>query len=95
MKEVEKNQRVEDSNANVPVIEIKELHKSFGSNQVLKGVNLTVNKGENLVVLGKSGSGKSITIKCIVKKIKAKWRLFMIVSKTKKYWIKYLLNTIS
>lgn len=66
MKEVEKNQRVEDSNANVPVIEIKELHKSFGSNQVLKGVNLTVNKGENLVVLGKSGSGKSITIKCIV-----------------------------
>ena len=49
-----------------PVIEIKNLHKSFGSNDVLKGVNLTVKKGENLVILGKSGSGKSITIKCLV-----------------------------
>ncbi|MFV8370051.1 ABC transporter ATP-binding protein [Flavobacterium sp. LB2R40] len=51
---------------NSPVIEIKNLYKSFGKNEVLKGVNLTVNKGENLVILGKSGSGKSITIKCIV-----------------------------
>lgn len=50
-----------------PVINIKGLHKSFGkNNDVLKGVNLVVNKGENLVVLGKSGSGKSITIKCLV-----------------------------
>ena len=48
------------------IIEIVDLHKSFGKNDVLKGVNLTVNKGENLVVLGKSGSGKSITIKCLV-----------------------------
>lgn len=52
---------------NVPVITIKGLCKSFGKdNDVLKGVDLTVNKGENLVVLGKSGSGKSITIKCLV-----------------------------
>jgi phospholipid/cholesterol/gamma-HCH transport system ATP-binding protein len=51
---------------NAPIIEIKDLHKAFGDNEVLKGVNLSVNKGENLVVLGKSGSGKSITIKCIV-----------------------------
>lgn len=50
----------------VPIIEIKDLHKAFGKNEVLKGVNLTVKKGENLVILGKSGSGKSITIKCIV-----------------------------
>jgi phospholipid/cholesterol/gamma-HCH transport system ATP-binding protein len=43
------------------------LYKSFGKyNDVLKGVDLTVNKGENLVVLGKSGSGKSILIKCLV-----------------------------
>ena len=49
-----------------PIIEITDLHKSFGKNQVLKGVNLIVNKGENLVILGKSGSGKSITIKCLV-----------------------------
>jgi phospholipid/cholesterol/gamma-HCH transport system ATP-binding protein len=48
------------------IIEIIDLHKSFGKNEVLKGVNLIVNKGENLVVLGKSGSGKSITIKCLV-----------------------------
>ena len=50
-----------------PVINIKGLHKSFGENNaVLKGVDLFVNKGENLVVLGKSGSGKSILIKCLV-----------------------------
>ncbi len=49
------------------VIDIKNLHKSFGkNNQILKGVDLSVKKGENLVVLGKSGSGKSVTIKCIV-----------------------------
>ncbi len=50
-----------------PVIAVKGLCKSFGKdNDVLKGVDLTVAKGENLVVLGKSGSGKSITIKCLV-----------------------------
>ena len=52
---------------NEPVIAIKELYKSFGKdNDVLKGVDLSVNTGENLVVLGKSGSGKSILIKCLV-----------------------------
>jgi phospholipid/cholesterol/gamma-HCH transport system ATP-binding protein len=50
----------------LPVINIKGLHKSFGTHDVLKGVNLTVKKSENLVILGKSGSGKSITIKCLV-----------------------------
>lgn len=49
-----------------PIIEIIDLYKSFGKNEVLKGVSLIVNKGENLVILGKSGSGKSITIKCLV-----------------------------
>jgi phospholipid/cholesterol/gamma-HCH transport system ATP-binding protein len=49
-----------------PIIEIKDLHKSFGSNKILKGVNLTVNKGEDLVILGRSGCGKSVTIKCLV-----------------------------
>ena len=51
---------------NAPVIEIKDIYKSFGKNEVLKGVTFSVNKGENLVVLGKSGSGKSIAIKCLV-----------------------------
>ncbi|WP_431245169.1 ABC transporter ATP-binding protein [Flavobacterium sp. P21] len=51
----------------IPIIEIKNLHKNFGGeNAVLKGVNLSVNKGEDLVILGRSGSGKSVTIKCIV-----------------------------
>ncbi|SHM34467.1 ABC transporter ATP-binding protein [Flavobacterium saccharophilum] len=50
-----------------PMIVIKDLHKTFGKdNKVLQGVNLTVNKGEDLVILGRSGSGKSVTIKCIV-----------------------------
>ena len=48
------------------IIEIKGLQKSFGGYEVLKNINLTVVKGENLVILGKSGSGKSVTIKCIV-----------------------------
>jgi phospholipid/cholesterol/gamma-HCH transport system ATP-binding protein len=48
------------------IISIKNLHKSFGKNEVLKGINLTVNKGEDLVILGRSGSGKSVTIKCLV-----------------------------
>ncbi len=48
------------------VVEIKDLHKSFGDNVVLTGVNITIRKGENLVILGKSGSGKSIAIKCLV-----------------------------
>jgi len=52
--------------SNEPVIVINDLHKSFGELDVLKGVNLTVNKGENVAVLGKSGSGKSVLIKILV-----------------------------
>jgi len=48
------------------IISVKNLHKSFGKNKVLQGVDLDVHKGENLVLLGQSGSGKSVTIKCIV-----------------------------
>ena len=55
-----------------PTIEIKNLYKTFGKdNHILKGVNLNVYKGEDVVILGKSGTGKSITIKCIVGLIKA------------------------
>ncbi|WP_291783360.1 ATP-binding cassette domain-containing protein [Cecembia sp.] len=52
------------------VIEIKELYKSFGDNHVLRGVDLELYKGENLVVLGKSGSGKSVLIKILVQLLK-------------------------
>jgi phospholipid/cholesterol/gamma-HCH transport system ATP-binding protein len=48
------------------VISITELYKSFGALEVLKGVDLTVFKGENIAVLGKSGTGKSVLIKIMV-----------------------------
>lgn len=48
------------------VIEIKDLYKSFGSNHVLKGFNLLLHEGENVAVMGKSGSGKSVMIKCAI-----------------------------
>jgi phospholipid/cholesterol/gamma-HCH transport system ATP-binding protein len=48
------------------VIEIKHLKKAFGKVEVLKDVNLNLNRGENIAVLGQSGTGKSVLIKCIV-----------------------------
>lgn len=48
------------------VLAIRNLKKSFGKIEVLKNINMDLHKGENLVVLGKSGQGKSVTIKCIV-----------------------------
>lgn len=49
------------------MIDIGELGKSFGDNHVLRGFTAQVQRGENLAVLGKSGSGKSVLIKCIVR----------------------------
>ena len=49
-----------------PVLKIQNLFKSFGDNHVLIDFNLELKKGENVVVLGKSGSGKSVMIKCVV-----------------------------
>lgn len=48
------------------VIEIKDLKKSFGDNHVLDGFNMSLYEGENLVIMGKSGSGKSVMIKCLI-----------------------------
>jgi phospholipid/cholesterol/gamma-HCH transport system ATP-binding protein len=48
------------------VVEIEHLQKSFGEKEVLKDVSVKLEKGENLVVFGKSGSGKSVLIKCLV-----------------------------
>lgn len=53
------------------VVEIANLTKSFGPLEVLKDFSLNLYKGENLVVLGKSGSGKSVFIKCIVGLLRA------------------------
>jgi len=48
------------------VVQIEHLSKSFAKNNVLKDINLSLKKGENLIVLGKSGSGKSVLIKCMI-----------------------------
>lgn len=50
----------------IPVIEVKNLSKSFGAHKVLENVNLKVFKGESFVVIGGSGTGKSVLIKCIL-----------------------------
>ena len=49
-----------------PIIKIKDLRKSFDDNHVLNGFSMALYEGENLVIMGKSGSGKSVMIKCLV-----------------------------
>lgn len=49
-----------------PVLKIKDLKKSFGGNHVLNGFSMELYESENLVIMGKSGSGKSVMIKCLV-----------------------------
>ena len=48
------------------MIELQNVHKSFGSNHVLRGMDVYVNKRKSLVIIGGSGTGKSVTIKCIL-----------------------------
>ena len=50
----------------LPKIQIRDLHVSFGKNKVLQGVNLDIASGDSLVVIGGSGSGKSVLLKCIL-----------------------------
>jgi phospholipid/cholesterol/gamma-HCH transport system ATP-binding protein len=52
------------------VIAIKGLKKSFGTKHVLKNINLELKRGENVVIMGRSGTGKSVTIQCIVGMLK-------------------------
>ena len=49
-----------------PILKIKDLKKSFGDNHVLNGFSMNLYDAENLVLMGKSGSGKSVMIKCVV-----------------------------
>src|SRR4051812_30150570 len=65
------SEALSDTISNKSVIEIKNLKKSFGTQEVLKNISLKLFNGENLVVLGKSGTGKSVLIKCIVGLLKA------------------------
>lgn len=68
MEELQQQEQViqnkHDSDATM--IRAEHVRKSFGSNHVLRDINMEVKKGENVVVLGKSGSGKSVLIKCMV-----------------------------
>ncbi|MFO1104610.1 MAG: ATP-binding cassette domain-containing protein [Amaricoccus sp.] len=50
----------------VPKIELRDVWKAFGANQVLAGVSLGVEPGESLVIIGGSGTGKSVTLKCML-----------------------------
>ncbi len=52
--------------SNTPKIELSGVYKAFGPKKVLDGIDLTIEKGESLVVIGGSGSGKSVLIKCIL-----------------------------
>jgi phospholipid/cholesterol/gamma-HCH transport system ATP-binding protein len=52
------------------VVSIKGLKKSFGEKHVLKNINLQLHRGENIVILGRSGTGKSVTIQCIIGMLK-------------------------
>jgi ABC-type polar amino acid transport system ATPase subunit len=56
---------VEPARATAPVVRLEDVKKSFGDNVVLDGIDLTVNAGEALVVIGPSGSGKSTLLRCV------------------------------
>ena len=49
------------------MIEVVNIHKSFEDNVVLDGVSFTVEEGENMVVFGRSGTGKSVLLKCMIR----------------------------
>jgi phospholipid/cholesterol/gamma-HCH transport system ATP-binding protein len=64
--EIKQNGENKQASNNEVVVDIEHISKTFGTNEVLKDITLKLKKGENVVVLGKSGQGKSVTIQCIV-----------------------------
>jgi len=62
----EVNEHTLNNNSTEEVIKISDLYKAFGDNKVINGFNFNLKRGENAVVLGKSGSGKSVLIKLII-----------------------------
>ena len=61
---VKRGEAEEDSSA--PAIAVEDLHKSFGSQEVVNGISLAVSRGETLAVLGRSGTGKSVLLRLII-----------------------------
>lgn len=66
VQEIKQGTEIDKRSARSPVLAIRHLYKSFHDNHVLMDFNLELAKGESVVVLGKSGSGKSVLIKCII-----------------------------
>jgi phospholipid/cholesterol/gamma-HCH transport system ATP-binding protein len=66
IRNIEKTSKVKPVMKNDVVVSMQHVKKSFGTNTVLSDINMELFKGENLVVLGRSGQGKSVSIKCIV-----------------------------
>ncbi|MEL6648418.1 MAG: ATP-binding cassette domain-containing protein, partial [Pseudomonadota bacterium] len=48
------------------MIELRDVHKAFGPNKVLRGVNLLIPKSTSMVIIGGSGTGKSVALKCVL-----------------------------
>lgn len=59
------NSNGQQKQQDIVMIEIKDLHKSYGNNKILRGINLHINKSEVVVVIGPSGSGKSTLLRCV------------------------------
>ncbi|MHB1276790.1 MAG: ABC transporter ATP-binding protein [Bacteroidia bacterium] len=66
MGEQEQKKSGSERKADEAVVRITDLYKAFGSNKVLRGFNLEVGKDENVVVIGRSGCGKSVLLKCVI-----------------------------
>jgi phospholipid/cholesterol/gamma-HCH transport system ATP-binding protein len=64
--QVARESRQAEQDGSVPVVVVEDLHKSFGSQQVLNGISLTVRRGETLAVLGRSGTGKSVLLRLVI-----------------------------
>ena len=73
---------METANSKDPLIVIKGVKKSFGSNYVLRGFDLELYPNENVVIVGKSGSGKSVLIKCLVRLVDVDEGKVMVLGKS-------------
>src|ERR1039457_5928968 len=60
------NQERSEKGGSAPVVAVEGLRKTFGSHNVLNGISLSVNRGETLAVLGRSGTGKSVLLRLII-----------------------------